>query len=239
MNFLRKYKIHILFSLLAFFLLSIVFQFGSSFFLKGSPNDTIVEVNGKNVPLHKYWSYYNRSVDASRPLDAAAQAQKRDEVIRDLVQSVIFSNEIKRYKIHVPDTQVAVSLTQIPQFQTEGRFDPNRYMQLVRSQLRTTPQEFEEDQRMSIGFFKLRWLIQSVVKVTNQELQMAEGYPEFAKANLLDGKRKRTESEIQEMFRAKVWNDKVMFSFNQWLAQLGKDLNVKTHLDVLEGQAKS
>lgn len=253
MTFLRKYKVHVLTGLLAFFVIYIALGFGSSFFVKGSPNDTVVEVNGHDVPVRKFWSYYNRSVDASRPMDDAARTQKRDETVRDLVQSVIFSREVQRYGVEVPDAQVAMSLTQIPAFQTEGRFDPQRYMQVLGSQLRTTPPEFEEEQRMSIGFFKLRWLIQSSIKVTDLEVKMADGYPEFAKAQMYEEKevrdpksgkvtkhekRKRTDAELHELFRSKLWNDKVLFSFNQWLNQLGQNVRVKTHFDVLEGRTQ-
>ncbi len=170
MNFLRKYQVHVLFGLLGFFLIYIALGFGTSFFVKGSPNDSVVDVKGESffdsttkVPLHTYWSHYYRSVDQKQePMDQAAQAQKRDETIRDLVQSIVFKREVEHYGISVPDQQVAVSLTQIPAFQTKGQFDPQQYMQVIQSQLKTTPQEFEEEQRLSIGFFKLRWLIQSV-----------------------------------------------------------------------------
>lgn len=253
MTFLRRYKVHVLSGLLAFFVIYIALGFGSSFFVKGSPNDTVVEVNGEDVPVRKYWTYYNRSLDPNRPLDEAARKQKQDETIRDLVQSVIFTKEIDRYGIAVPDRQVATSLTQIPAFQSDGRFDPSRYVQMIRSQLRTTPQEFEEEQRMSIGFYKLRWMIQSAIRVTDLELQQAEGFADFAKANQFEEteikdpktgkvtdhkKRKRSEAEIRELFRSKLWNDKVMFSFNQWLNQLGQNIRVKPHLDVLEGRAQ-
>ncbi len=239
MNFLRKFQMHILAGILAFFLISIVMNFGGSFFVKGSPNDTVVEVNGVNVPLRKYWSYYYRSLDPNKAMDEAARVQKRDETIRDLVQSVIFAKEVERYGIHVPDVQVAISLTQFPAFQTEGKFDPRKYMQVLQSQVRTSPQDFEEEQRTSIGFYKLRWLISSSIKITDREIEQAGGYAEFAKANAVDEKKKRrTEAELRELYRNKLWNDATMYSFNQWLNQLGQSMRVKPHLDVLEGRAQ-
>ena len=120
MNFLRKYQVHVLAGLLAFFLIYIALGFGTSFFVKGSPNDTIVDVDGEKVPLRTYWSHYYRSLDTTKPLDKAGQAQKRDETIRDLVQAVVFKREVDRYGIRVPDSQVAVSLTQIPAFRSSS-----------------------------------------------------------------------------------------------------------------------
>src|ERR1017187_386486 len=187
MDFLRKYQMHVLTGLLTFFLIYIALGFGSSFFVKGSPNDTIVEVDGQKIPLKMYWSRFNRALDSSKPLDKTGRDQKRDETIRDLVQSVVFKRETERYGILVPDQQVAVSLTQIPAFRTkEGQFNPQLYMQALESQLKMTPQEFEEEQRLSIGFFKLRWLIQSAVKVTDKEMELNGTYADFAKANLVE-----------------------------------------------------
>src|SRR6202035_1549024 len=103
------------------------------------------------------------------------QEQKRDETIRDLVQSVVFKREVNHYGIQTPDQQVAISLTQIPAFQTNGKFNPQQYMDVIQSQLKTTPQEFEEEQRLSVGFFKLRWLIQSSIKVTDREMELNGG----------------------------------------------------------------
>lgn len=250
MDFLRKYQVHILAGLLAFFLVYIALGFGTSFFVKGSPNDSIIDVDGEKVPLRLFWSHYNRMIDQSKPLDKAGRDQKRDEAIRDLVQSVVFKHQVALYGITVPDQQVAVSLTQIPAFQSQGHFSPQLYMQALQSQMKIDPHDFEEEQRLSIGFFKLRWLIQSAIKVTDQEMALSGQYPEFAKANQIEDvethdektgkvtghhKRQRSEAEIRELFRKKLWDEKVSFCFNQWLMQVGQKLQVKPHLDVLEG----
>jgi len=250
MDFLRKYQVHILAGLLAFFLVYIALGFGTSFFVKGSPNDSIIDVDGEKVPLRLYWSRFNRAIDQSKPLDKAGRDQKRDETIRDLVQAVVFKHQVDLFGIRVPDRQVAISLTQIPGFQSEGHFSPQLYMQALQNQLKMSPQDFEEEQRLSIGFFKLRWLIQSTIKVTDQEMDLSGQYPEFAKANRIEDvedhdpktgkvtghhKRMRSETEIRELFRKKLWDEKTMFCFNQWLTQVGQKLHVKPHLDVLEG----
>lgn len=250
MNFLRKYQVHVLVGLLSFFLIYIALGFGTSLFVKGSPNDSIVDVNGEKIPLRLFWSRYNRSLDQSKPLDKAARDQKRDETIRDLVQAVAFRNEVERFGIRVPDQQVAVSLTQIPAFQSHGRFNAQLYMQALQSQLKMDPRDFEEEQRLSIGFFKLRWLISSTIKVTDKEMDLNGQYPEFGKLNRVEDiethdektgevaghkKRLRTETEIRELFRKKLLDEKTIFCFNQWLTQVGQKLRVKPHLDLLEG----
>ena len=60
------------------------------------------------------------------------------------------------------------------------------------------------------------------VRHSERDLQSAE--------LALEGEKKKV-----ELFRKKLWDEKVTFCFNQWLTQVGQALKVKPHLDVLEG----
>ncbi len=222
---------------------------GSGFFAKGGPTDAVVEVDGEKVPLHLFYSRYSRALDQIKPgtvLDQAGRAQKRDETIRDLVQGVVFTKQARKYGIHVPDQQVINSLAQVPAFQEKGAFSPQAYGRALQHQLRATPQEFEEEQRASIAFFKLRYLIQSTVKVTDKELEMAfaQRGAEFAKTNEFEtddkGKKlkRRTPEQMKAVFRDQLLQEKTMWAFNQWFAQIGQKTRVKTHLDLIEGVVK-
>ncbi len=44
----------------------------------------------------------------------------------------------------------------------------------------------------------------------------------------------RTDAEIRELYRKKLWDEKTLFAFNQWLTQVGQKLHVTPHIDVLE-----
>ncbi len=218
MNFLRKHQAQILYGLLAFFLVYIALGFGSSFFVKGSPNDSIAEVDGRSIPLRMFWSHYQRSLESlppGTPLDEAAKKQRQNEALRDLIQGAIFEKESDRYGIEVPDEQVAISLVNIPQLQTKGRFDPQLYVKALQ-QMKTTPQDFEEEQRRSIAFFKLRYLVQSAVKMTDKEWEMAQV---LSKTSTHD----------------QLWQERALFVLNQWFNQLGQRVRVKTHLEILQG----
>ena len=75
---------------------------------------------GKKSRCGNFWSHYNRAIDQSKPLDKAGRNQKRDETIRDLVQSVVFQTRDKRYGIRVPDQQVAVTPHSDPRLSEQG-----------------------------------------------------------------------------------------------------------------------
>lgn len=237
MNFFQKYKLHIGGGLIVFFVLSIFVGFGG-FFVPGAPTDTIVSVDGEKIPLYRVLNHYQRALNQVQPgvvLDEAGRRQKRDEAIRDLVTSIAYKKEAKKYGVLVPDLQVRNSLAQIPAFQQNGQFSPEAYGRALGQQLKVTPQEFEEEQRNSIAFFKLRWLIQSSLGLTEDELNRAYAIrgPAFAKANPT-----LKPAQVREAFRNRLLEEKTMWVFNQWLTQVGSQLKVKTYLDRLEGVTK-
>ena len=246
MDFLRKHQVKILWGVLALFVLSIALGFGSSFFVKGAPNDAVAKVDGDEITIREFNNHYNRALAQIKPgttLDKAGYQQKQQEVLRDLIQAAVFRKQAKVYGIRVPDAQVVNSIGGIPQFHNDkGAFDPQLYSRFLQYQARMSPSDFEEEQRQSIAFFKLRYLIQSCVKVTEAELNQAlnDNGAEFSKANAYetsaDGKKKRLRSptELKELFRQKLAEEKSLWALNQWFSQIGQKLNVKTYLDRLE-----
>src|SRR5687767_3374424 len=105
MTFLRKFQLHIFSVIIFFFLAYIVLGFGSSFFGRsGSLNEPVAEVGREKIPVRLFYGHYQRAlnqVKAGTALDENIRRQKRDETIRDLVQSVVFAKEARAYGIEV------------------------------------------------------------------------------------------------------------------------------------------
>jgi len=247
MDFLRKHQTVILWGLLVFFLLSIAIGFGGNFMIKNSPTDAIATVDGDDISIRKFNLHYERAMAQAKPdavMDKAAIQQKQQEVLRDLIQAQVFQKQSRLYGIQVPDAQVVNSIMSIPQFHNDkGAFDPQLYARFLQYQARASAGDFEEEQRQSIAFFKLRYMIQSCVKVTDNEFnrEYALHGAEFAKANAIetsaDGKTKhaRTPEQLRALFRQKMIEDKSLWALNQWFTQIGQKLRVKTYLDRLQG----
>lgn len=231
MNFLRKHQYKIFLVTIAVLLFGTFSQFGGYFFSsRGGPSDSIAELNGEEIPLRIFLSHYRRALDQTepgKPIDDATRQAKRDEVLRDMIQSRVFSKAADQYGVVVPDQQVVMNLTQAPAFQEKGAFNPRRYMEALQTQIRMNPKDFEEEQRRSIAFFKLRWLIQSSIKITDKEF---ETQANFRNA----GKPLKTQKEKDEL-RQQLWQEKVLYSFNEWFNRLGRELKVKPHFERLEG----
>jgi len=242
-SFLRAHKLQIMYIICGGFLLSIAFQFGAPFLNHGAlATDAIIEVNGDKIPLRLYESHYSRAVNQLKEApDKTQEQQLRQETVRDLVQMQVFSNESQRYGIVVPDAQVAASISNIPAFQTKGQFDPRQYGQVLTYQLKSTPQDFEEEQRGSVAFFKLRWLFQSVMKITDREVDLA--YAQQLKDPTYKGQPKADpkktwrpgSAEDRAAFRQYWSQEKMMWTFNQWYSQVAQQLRVKTHFELLDG----
>ncbi|MFA5976018.1 MAG: SurA N-terminal domain-containing protein [Elusimicrobiota bacterium] len=235
MNYFRKYRSQLFLFTVVIFLLGTFLGFGGYFWSpKGSPNDTVVNVDGEKVPLRLFYTQYERALEQLPPekrSDEATRKQKKEEAIRDLVQGVVFDRLAKAYGIFVTDNQVINSLIQTPAFQTKGQFDPRLYFQALKFQLKTDPRDFEEEQRKSIAFYKLRWLIQSCIQVTEKEDEMAYA---LAHAGKMTGYEKG-----QAAFHDQLLQEKAVFVFNQWFTQIGQQTHVKVHTELLEGRPPS
>lgn len=248
MDFLRKHQVQILWGVLAFFVLSIAMGFGSSFFVKGAPNDAVATVDNEAITVRQFMVHYNRSTAGMKPEALAskeARQVKVQEVLRDLIQGIVFKREAKAHGIVVPDRQVVNAIVSVPQFHNaKGEFDPNLYGQFLATQVRSTPAEFEEEQRQAIAFYKLRWLISSAIRVTDDELDRAytERGAEFARVNAVikeeKGSRRRSEAELRSLFRRQLQDEKAMYALNQWFNQIGAKLNVKPRLENLPGELR-
>src|SRR5690349_23036588 len=107
MNFFRKYRVHIIMTLVAVFVYWIALGVREGF--QKSPTDTFLEVNGHKVPLYAFENHFYRAlsqVPQGTKIDEGLQNAKREEVIRDLVRSIVLEEQARRYHIDVPDLQV-------------------------------------------------------------------------------------------------------------------------------------
>jgi len=248
MNFLRRYKLQIVSAVLAFFLLSIVMGFGSSFFVKGAPNDAVAKLDGDKITIREFLVHYSRSVDRLQPgtsMTDDMRQQFMQEALRSIIQMRIFERESNRHGIRVPDTQVVNSLGQMFRNPETNTFDPQAYSRFLQTQAHTGPKSFEEEQRQSIAFFKLRWLIQSTQHLTTTEINQAWANrgADFVKQNefeMKDGKksRKRTPVELQQLFQQQLTDEKNNWALNQWFTQLGQKMKVQTYFDRVQGQLR-
>lgn len=112
--------------------------------------DTVAEVDGKEITRtqllqtaetqrRQLISMMGGQIDPAMLEDNALQRRALDE----LIQRAVLTNQAEALNLGVSDAQVDAYLLQAEQFQTNGQFDQNKYLNFIRS-LGFTPLAFKE-----------------------------------------------------------------------------------------------
>lgn len=112
----------------------------------GGLTDEVARVNGRKIDAQTFYTAVRQAQDQQREAGGPAltldeQRQLEDAVLEQLVQRILLEDEYKRRRITVSDAEVRdallnappVEIQQIPEFQTEGRFDLAKYQRYLRS----------------------------------------------------------------------------------------------------------
>jgi peptidyl-prolyl cis-trans isomerase D len=223
MDWFRKNMRTIFLITVAGFLGGIFIGFGGYFFGGRGLTNAIAEVNGKKISYRKYAQLFNRIMDNLRDkgteiTDEVIQ-QVRREVLQDLIQEEVFTEEAKKHGIVVTDNEVAMDIRSFPAFQKDGKFDQRTYFQIVVLQLKMTPQEFEESRRNQIAIAKLRNLITSGIKISDIELQF-----EYARRH--NGNMSGFEKE-KDKFYQELLQEKMTAFMQDWYRSINSSLKVR------------
>ncbi|MBF0451248.1 MAG: SurA N-terminal domain-containing protein [Candidatus Magnetomorum sp.] len=174
LNLMRKHAT----SWIIKFLLSaivIVFVFwGVGSFREANVN-RVAEVNGKVITMDQYYDAYNNVIEGYKRQfgdnldDNMLKALNiKQQVVTTLVERELVLQEANRLNFHVTDEELARSIQSITYFQKDGLFDNRYYINVLRRN-RMTPEQFEVSQRQSLLLSKMRELITTSAKVSDEE----------------------------------------------------------------------
>jgi peptidyl-prolyl cis-trans isomerase D len=230
MDFLRKHRNIIFLITIGGFLSGAFVGFGSYFFGRKTFGDAVAEVNKAKIPYTEYYALYNRTIENMRKknqdITDDVMKTKKQEVLQDLIQEEVFSQEAEKYGVTVSDGELAADIHSYPAFQKDGKFDMYVYYNILSQVLHTTPQKFEESRRRQIAIMKLRYIIAQSIKISEPELRL-----EYMRAN--KGDMSKFEAQRQE-FTKTLRQEKVSMAFNEWFRQLNQTTKVKIHLGEIE-----
>lgn len=154
----------------------------------GQTSGAIGTVNGEPIPYTAYQSVLARNRESAaaqgRDLQPSDYLMIEEQTWDSIVDEMLLLQEAKRRGLEAKDSEVrAVLLTDPPAFikaeptfqDTSGRFDMNRYLQFVRDP--NTPEsillQIEAMVRAQLPFDKLRGIVESGVKVSDEEVRRA------------------------------------------------------------------
>jgi len=222
MNFLRKnVRVFLWCIAIAFIIGVFLWNFSTRGFI-----DCTVKVNGTKIAYSTFLDALNRRIrnwyeeNLEQELTDVQRKEIKFEVLSSLVQEELIRQEVKKYEICVSQSEIISTIQSLPQFQREGKFDPQLYFYVLRNYFRTEPAVYEAQIKRLIANQKMRDLIISSVKVTDQEVK--------------DEYNRRKIKEKEEDFKKTFLQEKKMLFYRQWLLSLYQKAKIINNLDKIE-----
>src|SRR5262245_12254314 len=178
-EYFRSLKIILVIIILAFIATSVVY-FGSSV-ISGNTGRTnsIGTVNGEEIPVERFQrmqqiliDQYERAAKQRMTPELAERLGLNQQVINDLVNDAVIVQTAARDGVRVTDDELRAFIQGMKDFQEDGRFSRDRYIQILR-RARLEAGEFESEMRRSLLKRKMESLVRDGVKVSDAEVQEA------------------------------------------------------------------
>jgi peptidyl-prolyl cis-trans isomerase D len=135
----------------------------------------VATVNGENITMDEYQSaYYNILENIRRQFgnqlndDMLKMLNIPKQALDQVIDTTLLRQTAEANNIKVSDNELADAILKITAFQDNGKFDANRYKQLL-NQNRMTPSSFEAMQKEAMLMDKLRAIVSSCAKVSEGE----------------------------------------------------------------------
>jgi len=142
---------------------------------KAYRSSKVASVNGENITVDDYQQAYSSMLENIR---RQFGNQLNDEILKKmniqqqamdrLIEATLLRQTAEKYGIKVARKDLIDSIVKIPAFQDNGQFDTQRYKMLL-NQNRMTPASFETMQEEVMLLDKIRAIVTSCVKVSDDE----------------------------------------------------------------------
>lgn len=168
-------------------------------FGKGNADDNaIASVDQAHISNEEYQRAYQNASNFYREVfqDKYDDKELRKRVIEELVERELWLKEAGRMKLAVSDEELRKSVTSLPGFQKDGKFDPEIYRRILTLE-RSSPETFERKHREELLIEKAKVLVKDAVALTPAEIEEAKKTnpsnpdPDRAVSDLLFQKRQR------------------------------------------------
>jgi peptidyl-prolyl cis-trans isomerase D len=137
----------------------------------------IAEINGEVITQREFALHYQRVLERYREMLKGALTPELEKglnlkgnVLEELIQKRLVLQEARRLGLAANDEDLMTAIAQVPDFQVNGRFNKERYLQLLRAN-RISPAQFEEEQREQLTIQRLYSLLLDAVHVTEAEVR--------------------------------------------------------------------
>jgi peptidyl-prolyl cis-trans isomerase D len=177
LDFLRKKKRSwIITILLGLIIVVFIAFYGGSQQPTGVASD-VAEVNGESISQREFIMHYQRAVERYREMFKGSLTPEllknlniKHSLLEEMIEARLVLQEARRLGLAATDEELMSDIAQVPEFQVNGRFNKERYIQLLRAN-RLTPAQFEEDQRKQLTIQRLLGVLADSAHVTEAEVR--------------------------------------------------------------------
>lgn len=162
--------------LLGLIIIVFVAFYGGSNYQTGAFPD-VAQVNGEPITYREFTINYEREVNRYREMlkgsltpELMKSLNIKSSIIERLVEKKLILQEAKNLGLTIGDDTLADAVAKVPDFQLGGRFNKERYVQILRAN-RLTPAQFEEEQREQLTIQRLFAILSDGVQVTDSEVR--------------------------------------------------------------------
>ncbi|HEX9443866.1 MAG TPA: SurA N-terminal domain-containing protein, partial [Candidatus Binatia bacterium] len=160
----------------------VLFYGGNKMREQGS--EKVAEVNGEPISQQEFGVQYQKLADMYRNLfkgqltpEAMKNLKLKATAIENLIQRRLLLQETRRLRLDVSDEELMSAIARAPEFQIDGRFSKNRYLQVLRAN-RVNPTQFEDEQREQLLIQKLSDVVQDAARVSESEVRERYAFAE-------------------------------------------------------------
>jgi peptidyl-prolyl cis-trans isomerase D len=178
-EYARSLKIVLLIVIVVFILTSgVLFYFGSGPF-EGARSNSVAVVNGEEIPIERFQRAQSNLVAAYERMsrqrltpELAERLGLSQQIINELVTEAVVVQGSALEGVTVSHEEIAARVWQIPAFQVDGRYSPERYLEVLKRE-RINPNDFYTEIKRVLLRVKMESLIKQGVKVSDEEIRQA------------------------------------------------------------------
>src|SRR5262245_12257140 len=137
----------------------------------------IAEVNGEIITQREFALHYQKELERYREMfkgsltpELEKNLNLRGSLLEQLIEKRLILQEARHLGLVATDEDLMTAIAQVPDFQVNGRFNKDRYLQLLRAN-RINPGQFEDEQREQLTIQRLYSLLMNAVHVTEAEVR--------------------------------------------------------------------
>lgn len=181
----RRFTKVVIWVVIIAFVGTIIFAWGMEITQSKAQRNIVGTINGKDIDYRVYQNYYDRlyqskQTGSDQELDPTTLRQIRQQAWDNLVSDYLLNQQIEKRGIKETDEEIVsflryqppTELQQNPEFQTDGKFDYQKYISAM-----TNPQaasfwaSVEALYRPELRVYKLQQQVVTAARVTEDELQ--------------------------------------------------------------------